>query len=94
MCLPDMDTVCLSLYARAQVEVFDESSPNLTVAVRVRQILKSGVRASEAHQKDIMRVMNDNVVVVLDPDDEKVGDTVCQNREPRAAGSFCALHCS
>jgi hypothetical protein len=59
-----------------QLDMIDEDSRSRTsqlqVAVRVRPILKSGVRASEAHQKDIMRVVDQKMVVVLDPDDEKV----------------------
>ena len=59
-----------------QLDMIDEEDNSrksqLQVAVRVRPILKSGVRASEAHQKDIMRVADGNMVVVLDPDDEKV----------------------
>lgn len=63
---------CPSAPPLSQLDVFDNTSSSLIVAVRVRPILKSGVRASEANQKDILRVMNDKIVVVMDPDDEKV----------------------
>mmetsp|Transcript_11268 Transcript_11268/g.28907 ORF Transcript_11268/g.28907 Transcript_11268/m.28907 type:complete len:941 (+) Transcript_11268:278-3100(+) len=44
---------------------------SLHVAIRIRPILSKGVKAAEAGMKDIIRVMNDKVVIVLDPDEQK-----------------------
>jgi kinesin family protein 18/19 len=46
------------------------SSSSLIVAVRVRPLLKS--EAAKGGRKDILRVIDDRVVVVLDPDESKV----------------------
>lgn len=59
-----------SLLPQVDLQV-DGQATNLRVGVRVRPILHHGVRASEAHQKDILRVQEGKRVVVLDPDEDK-----------------------
>mmetsp|Transcript_9505 Transcript_9505/g.27171 ORF Transcript_9505/g.27171 Transcript_9505/m.27171 type:complete len:980 (+) Transcript_9505:572-3511(+) len=64
--------VTRNLTSRTRLRVAPSSEQaSLHVAVRIRPILKAGVRASEADKKDIIRVMNNRMVVVLDPDEQK-----------------------
>lgn len=46
------------------------SAQSLIVAVRVRPLLKSEL--AKAGKKDILRVIDNRVVLVLDPDETKV----------------------
>ena len=55
-----------------QVLVTSKAQASLSVAVRVRPILKAEL-AKNSNKKDIIRVIDGKVVVVLDPDDTKVG---------------------
>lgn len=50
------------------------SQSSLIVAVRVRPLLKT--ESTKANKKDIIRVLDDRVVVVLDPDESKVRKTL------------------
>ena len=49
------------------------SSSSLIVAVRVRPLLKT--ENGKGKGKDIMRVMDKKVVLVLDPDESQVSET-------------------
>lgn len=65
------------------------------MAVRIRPILTKGVRAQEAAQKDIIRVMNDRVVIVLDPDEQKARLIFpCRHQECQAANPHLPIACS
>jgi hypothetical protein len=61
----------LTLTLMAQVLVTSKAQASLSVAVRVRPILKAEL-ARNSNKKDIIRVIDGKVVVVLDPDDSKV----------------------
>ena len=61
--------------ANAARYVPSTSNCSLIVAVRVRPLLKQEVNKA-AKPTDILRVLDDKVVLVLDPDESKVGQLV------------------
>jgi hypothetical protein len=54
-----------------QVVVPSKAQASLSVAIRVRPILKQ--EAVKSGKRDIIRVLESKVVLVLDPDETKVG---------------------
>ncbi len=57
-------------HARPQVPLPSQQQATLSVAVRVRPLLKADDKKGD--RKDIVRVLDKKIVVVLDPDESKV----------------------
>ncbi len=65
------------------VPVAKASQASLLVAVRVRPVLRSEI--VKGNRKDIIRVVDNRIVVVLDPDDTKVSRPSSIHRAGRRA---------
>jgi hypothetical protein len=76
-----------------QVVVPSKAQASLSVAIRVRPILKQ--EAVKSGKRDIIRVLDSKVVLVLDPDESKVGSRAAAGsrweggraRSPQGIGS-------
>lgn len=73
-----------------QVVVPSQSQSSLSVAVRVRPILKA--EQARNNKRDIIRVIDDKVVVVLDPDEAKDYLDQVQNRTKEKRYTFDAAY--
>lgn len=59
------------------------ATASLTVAVRARPLIRAEI--AKGGRRDIIRVLDNKVVLVLDPDDNKVGTTYCVLHTPTIA---------